>query len=155
MTERFPNLSVLKFSASEWKEFSEKAHLIVFDQKRNPQMDRIDYALVVSEGDSLQGYLTAREFDSESVYWQYGGSFPTTKKNLRAFYCYQKCIDWTKEQGYKRITTLIENENVNYIKLAMKFGFRAIGIRMFEGNILIEFLNDLMKEVSLVEQSAS
>jgi hypothetical protein len=36
----------------------------------------------------------------------------------------------------------VENTNVAYLKLAMKMGFRVIGVRMFKGQVLVELLLD-------------
>lgn len=143
MSERYPHLQVQKLSPLEWASLAAKAHSVVFHERRPFEMERIDYALLVLENGLLMGYLTVREFDQESAYWQYGGGFPSSRDQMKAFYSYKKLIDWSKEQGYKRITTLIESDNVRMMKLAMKFGFRVIGVRMFEKNVLVEFLNDL------------
>lgn len=146
MKDRYEFLEILKFSPLEWELFSENAHLAVFNEKRKFEMERIDYALLIKEGETLLGYLTAREFDADSVYWQYGGCFPTSLDSFKAVHCYEKFLEWTRAQHYKRITTLIENDNIRYMKLAMKFGFKVIGVRLFEGKVLVEFLNDLLKE---------
>ena len=48
-------------------------------------------------------------------------------------------VEWCKPR-YKRITTLIENKNTVMLKMAMKVGFRVIGVRNFQGSILLEHL---------------
>lgn len=146
MIDRYPQIALKKLTPVEWAVLSEKAHQVVFDKKRPASMERIDYALLATENDLLVGYLTARELDADSVYWQFGGAFPDTAA-LKVFFAYQQFLNWTKEQGYKRITTLVENENLRYLKLAMKFGFRIIGCRFFEGEVLVELLNDFSKGI--------
>jgi RimJ/RimL family protein N-acetyltransferase len=133
--------AIKKLTPDEWAELSEAAHHVVFEEKRSWDMDRIDYALICEEGGVPCGYLTARELDKESVYWQYGGAFPGTHSSSRAVAVYEALIDWTLER-YQRITTLVENENVRYLKLALHAGFRIIGCRFFNGIILVELLRE-------------
>ncbi len=104
-------------------------------------MDRIDYAIVLKDENELLGYCTCKELDDESVYWQYGGAFPTAQNSSKAVEVYMVLVSWAHEK-YKRITTLVENDNVRYLKLAMHAGFRIIGVRMFGGKILVELLNE-------------
>lgn len=125
----------------EWRVLSESAHQAMFDEKRPSTMDRIDYALVLKDEAGLVGYCTCRELDDESVYWQYGGAFPGTHSSPKAVEAYTVLVSWAHAK-YKRITTLVENDNVRYLKLAMHAGFRIIGCRMFGGKILVELLNE-------------
>lgn len=136
---------VRKLTKEEWSSLSENAHRAMFKENRPASMDRIDYALIVEDETGICGYVTARELDSEAVYWQYGGAFPGTHSSMKAFAYYGDFIDWTR-QRYKRITTLVENTNVRYLKLAMHYGFRIIGCRTFKGTILVELLNDFEVE---------
>jgi RimJ/RimL family protein N-acetyltransferase len=131
---------VEKINPGEWASLAKDAHLICFNEVREPSMDRIDYALINSrDGDPLN-YCTVRELDSESVYWQYGGAFPNSKGTGTTYYSYQRNAEWTFEQGYKRITTYIENNNVAMLKIAIKVGFRVIGTRTFNNHIMLELL---------------
>lgn len=137
-----------KLLPEEWKLLSEQAHLAMFSESRSSEMDRIDYALIITDEEKkLCGYLTARELDQDSVYWQYGGAFPGTHSSKKAFDVYGELILWAKRH-YKRITTLVKNSNVRYLKLAMHFGFRIIGCRFFNGEVLVELLNEF-SEVNL------
>lgn len=134
-------IQVEQLFPDEWRSISESAHLAMFDEKRSSSMDRIDYALVLKDEKGLCGYCTCRELDDESVYWQYGGAFPGTHGTSKAVEVYMILVEWAHEK-YKRITTLVENENVRYLKLAMHAGFRIIGCRNFGGKILVELLNE-------------
>lgn len=137
-------MRVVQVSKEKWLELSEKAHLIVFNEVKKPELERIDYALMV-ESDSgvpLQ-YATCRELDAESVYFQYGGSFPGTKGSPRSLRCMEKLLDWTEFAGYRRVSFLVENTNEAMLKLAMRCGFLIVGMRNFKGLILLEHLKDL------------
>lgn len=136
---------VERIEKEDWVELSESAHRAVFSESRSRHADRIDYALLAINVGVLQGYCTVRELDSESVYWQYGGAFPTSEKSLRAVAAYKAFVNYTKER-YSRVTTLVENTNVAYLKLAMHFGFRIIGCRLFHGQIFVELLLEFNKE---------
>jgi hypothetical protein len=139
-------LEVHQMPPGQWALYSEDAHKICFSEKRPWQMDRIDFALVAVDTDKRDplGYVTVRELDSESVYWQYGGAFPSSEKSLWAYKAYEKFVKWTKER-YSRVTTLVESENVRYLKMAMSVGFRVIGVRIFKGQVLCELLLEFKK----------
>jgi hypothetical protein len=133
-------VNVERLTADEWRELSEGAHKVVFEEQRPSHFDRIDYALLAVGDDGLpQGYLTARELDSSSVYWQYGGAFPGTKGSSKSFAAYQEFVRWTRER-YGRVTTLVQNTNVVYLKMAMSVGFRIIGVRCFHGDVFCELM---------------
>lgn len=129
---------VIKLSPSEWEKMSEDAHLVVFDELRPTRMDRIDFALLaLDRDDNICAYVTCRELDEESVYWQYGGSFPGSRDTIKSFQAYQAFVRFSKE-NYKHVGTLIENTNQVMLKMAMKVGFIITGIRNFKGSILLE-----------------
>jgi len=132
---------VLKLSESDWKkyELGDYGHQIAFNSSLPPECQRIDYGLLLIDRntDLPVAYMTCREFDKDTVYWQFGGALPPLEKKIWAFSAYLKFVEWHKER-YKRITTLIENDNVAYLKFAMKAGFRIIGLRVFKGKILLE-----------------
>lgn len=134
-------MEIKTLTPGEWAVICSDAHLTVFNEIRDPLMDRIDYALVIEEEGTPLGYLTAREFDSETVYWQFGGAFPTSVSSAKAVECYRHMVEWALHR-YKRIVTYVENENVKYLKLAMHFGFRIIGCRIFNKEILVELMNE-------------
>lgn len=125
--------------AKEWSHLSEKAHLIAFSESKPAEWDRIDFALVVRRGQEPMGYLTCREHDAHTIYWQFGGAFPGTRESSLTFSGYKAFVAWC-EKRYKRVTTLIENDNVVMLKMAMKVGFRIMGIRNYRGHILLEHL---------------
>lgn len=134
--------TVQKIPHYEWTRYmSENAHLIVFDEKRPKDMERIDFALLCTdESDTPLTYVTCRELDSETLYWQFGGSFPGTKGTTKSYHSYIHTTEACWDLGYKRITTLIENTNCVMIKFAMKIGYKIIGIRNFKNHIMLEHL---------------
>lgn len=134
------DLVVTKLSSEDWKSFSENAHLICFNETRPLEMERIDYALMAidKKTDTPVSYITVRECDANTVYWQYGGGFPGTI-GLPAFRSYEAFISWTSER-YKRIYTQIENTNHRMLKMAMKVGYNIIGVKCFNGSVMLEHL---------------
>lgn len=132
-------MEVESWSEKEWSKYAERAHLVVFSKLRPAGMDRIDFALVVKDGSKLMGYVTCREWDSESLYWQFGGAFPGTRETSLSFRGYQAFVRWTKDH-YKRVSTLISNDNAVMLKMAAKVGFKIIGVRTFRNTILLEHL---------------
>lgn len=128
-----------RFTRHEWKEYSEEAHKACFGTFKPRDWDRYDFALAARTETTVMGYVTCREMDSDTLYWQFGGSFPgvrTPQGSLRAF---QGLLDWVKAK-YKRLTFLVENDNCAMLKMAMLHGFRIVGIRNFKGSILLEHL---------------
>lgn len=132
------NIEVEQISKEDWRPLSEKVHLVVFSESKPADFDRIDFALIAkTETKGLMGYVTCREFDAHSLYWQYGGAFPGTKGSSLTLAGYMRFVWWTK-QRYKRVSTLVDNSNIVMLKMAMKVGFRIIGVRNFGGHILLE-----------------
>lgn len=74
------------------------------------------------------GFMTLVEFDSESVYMQHGGNFPTSKGFL-TLKTYQAMVDRARKQ-YKYISTRICNRNTPMIKLALHVGFLITGTQL-------------------------
>jgi hypothetical protein len=118
------------------------AHLAVFSEVQPPEFDRIDFALIIAQEHDPKplAYVTIRELDKETAYLKRGGAFDETLIHSRQA-IYLTGIDWLMER-YLRLTTLVENDNVRYLKLAMAAGFRVIGIRNFKGSILLELLKE-------------
>lgn len=132
-------MRVVKLTKEHWHELSERAHLIVFNKTKKPETERIDFALLVeSDSHVPMQYATCRESDSESIYFQYGGSFPGTKGTINSFRCMELLLQWAEFAGYRRIAFLVENTNEAMLKLAMKCGFLITGIRLHGGYTLLE-----------------
>lgn len=128
-----------KILAPHWEAYcAQYAHRAVFNEHLPPGLERIDYALVAAEGDKPVAYMTVRELDAETVYLKRGGAFDPLEKLYR-LPVYRMFLCWLDER-YERMTTLVQNENVPYLKLAMAAGFRVIGIRTFDGEIFLELL---------------
>lgn len=125
--------------AKDWEKYSADAHMVCFGEVRPAGMNRIDFALTTLEDDVPLTYMTCREVDSESVYMQYGGAFPSAKGTVKSFIGYAMMI---ADLGlrYKRATTLISNKNHTMLKFAMKVGMEIIGVRLFNGEIFVEHM---------------
>jgi len=130
------NVELVRYSASEWYAYSEAAHKLVFKEVREPWLNRIDFALLARVSDRILGYVTCREVDAETVYWQYGGAMDECRglSAVRGFHAFLRDMHRT----YRRVITLVKNDNVGYLHLLMKSGFRVIGVRCFKGEILCE-----------------
>lgn len=132
-------VTIRQVHKEDWAAFSERAHLACFETHKPAEWDRIDYALLIENGDTLMGYATCREWDAQTLYWQFGGAFRGTRSSSMTFKGYQAVAAWSKER-YKRVTTLIENDNTVMLKMALKIGFKIIGTRTFKGSVLVELL---------------
>ncbi len=130
-------MQVERLSAEQWAMLSEDAHKATFETHKPVATERVDFALICTEGRDLKGYLTAKEMDGETVYWQFGGAFPGTKGTHYTFKGYLAFVRWTKEH-YKRIQTRIENTNTAMLHFAAKVGFVVVGVRCVQGSVMLE-----------------
>lgn len=136
---------VVKIEEPDWNRgFSENMHRAVFAKVKPREWDRISYALIGVKDEQLQGYVTVREHDIESVYWQFGGMLPNLQKSVDTVRCYQHLLAWQKQVS-KRITTYTLNTNIAYLKLAMSQGFRIVGTRTTQGEIYVDLLLEFEK----------
>lgn len=134
-------MRIVALTKEQWALLSEKAHLVVFNENKPVAMERIDYALLAEGEDGLpESYATCREIDAETVYWQYGGSFPGTRGTINSLRNFNGFIRYAKEFGYKRICYYVENTNAPMLKLAAKTGFLITGVRNYKGHVLVEHL---------------
>lgn len=138
-------IQVIKYSPKDWEIYSESAHRICFHEIKPANFDRIDFALLCVSNDVPCAYVTCREYDHETVYFQFGGAFPGTQGGMKSWKCYEKLTDFARTK-YRRITTLIENTNTVMLKFAMKMGYRIIGIRNYGGSVLLEHVLEFDKE---------
>lgn len=132
-------MNLMVFPKAEWDKYAEYAHLVCFDEHRPKEMNRYDFALVAEEDGKPLTYMTCREFDSETIYMAYGGSFPSAKGTIKSFRAYELCLEYLSKQ-YSQGTTLIENDNYPMLKFAMKQGLKVIGVRSFKDSVLLEHL---------------
>jgi predicted regulator of Ras-like GTPase activity (Roadblock/LC7/MglB family) len=140
-------VQVVAIPSAEWQQYSEQAHLICFNEHRAADMNRIDFALVADLDGVPQAYMTCREVDSETVYMQYGGAFPSAKGSIKSFRGYEAMLKWLAS-NYKYGTTLIENTNTAMLRFAMQAGLRIIGVRNFKQSILLEHFAEFEKAVA-------
>jgi hypothetical protein len=83
---------VQRLDSAKWSDLSEEAHLLCFNEKRDTSMDRIDFALLTTDGEKPLAYMTCKELDAETVYLQYGGSFPETQGTANSFRAYNQML---------------------------------------------------------------
>lgn len=133
------NLFLNKLDPEEWKKMSPLAHQISFGRDRDPEMDRIDYVLLVNNDREPCCYATIIELDKESVYMQHGGSFPSVAKGVYTVKGYFMFLNWLKER-YETISTRILNTNIAMLKLAFAAGLIVNGMDMSEGYIFLNLI---------------
>lgn len=122
--------------------FSEDAHKIVFGKLKPKTFDRIDYALlVIDEGtDSPIAYVTVRETDHQTVYWQFGGGL-WGQKSIKMARCYDEMLKYQGTKS-KRMWTRIENENYAMLKLALSRKLKICGVFTMNGSTLVELVKE-------------
>ena len=139
-------IKIEKIPAKEWIElYSEMAHRAVFKRIKPAHFDRIDFALLAKEDETVMGYITCREHDHETLYWQFGGAFAALKGTPQVYPVLEALIAECRP-NYKRVYCLIENTKTPMLYLAMKAGFRIMGVRAYQNSILLEHLLEFANE---------
>lgn len=139
-------MKVERITPAEWINFGPEAHLICFNEKRDAQDDRIDFALIAANDQPL-AYMTCRELDAKTVYLQYGGAFPSAKDSVLSFRAYTAMLKALKDAGYLIAGTYIENKNKVMLKFAMKAGWFITGVRTFDGSVMLEHQMKLQEDL--------
>lgn len=127
-------LEVVKISAEEWANICESTMSYSFKDEHWPmEKTRANFALIVQNSETKVPYCfsTLIEFDSESVYMQHGGSFPSAEGTALVGRGYGLMVSWLLN-NYKYISTRIWNKNSAMLKLAAKAGFIITGIQANE-----------------------
>lgn len=131
-----------RIEPKEWKEyFVGLCYPASFGQFREPDMETISFALLVSKENRPISFCTCIEMDRETLYWQFGGAFAEIQKSHEVMQTYMMFVNYTKEH-YKRATTRIENTNIPMLKMAMKCGFLIVGTWNVHGKIYLELVNE-------------
>jgi hypothetical protein len=128
-----------RISAERWKNLSGFAHEAVFGKKKDPLTERISYAWLVIQNDKPAAYITVLELDSDTVYWQFGGAFPWAWNSRTVTKSYDLALS-AQEAISRCIATRIENNNFAMLKLALSRKFMPIGIRTYQGSVLLELV---------------
>lgn len=128
---------VTRLEPKEWEKYAALAHELVFNEIRDPKSERLSFALLAVHDEVPAAYVTCQELDSETVYWQYGGMFPSVKGTINAFRAYQSLVR-TCFDSYPRVCFRVENKNLPMLKFALKLGFEIVGVRVYKGKIFLE-----------------
>lgn len=121
-----------------WDKLSDMAQIATFNESRPAYMNKIDYALGVRTDDAIISWVTVRELDHESLYWQYGGCLPQHQNTLNSFKSYKMMRDFCFKNGTQNISTLVENNNIVMLKMAFKIGFRIIGTKTVDNKTYVD-----------------
>lgn len=120
------SLSLEILSPKDWATISENVHKYSFGTERQPDFDRISYALLVKKDDELAAYATVIELDKESCYMQHGGNFPEVKYGPLTLRSYLMMVNYLRER-YKNVSTRVWNRNRAMLKLTWAGGFTVTG----------------------------
>lgn len=136
---------VLKwFDRAAWSQIADKVHGAVFQESRPPDFERYDFVIVAEEqeGEKLVGYCTCAEVNSEIVKLNFGGVMPNFRRTPMVVESYRFFLNALRSR-YHAALTLIKNDNLPSLKLAMSQGFRVVGVTNYRGDILLELLLNL------------
>lgn len=138
--------SIEQVFAKDWiGKFSEDAYRASFGELRDSSLERFDFSIMaIDENNNISGFITCKEMDSETLYWQHGGTFKNYAKTIHVIGGYREFLNWAKER-YKRVTTRIENINHSMLKMALAVGFTIIGTCVVNNKIYLELVNEFME----------
>lgn len=130
---------VHRLEPAQWAELAPHASLISFGTNRPAGVDRVDFALLIERPDTGKpaGYATIQETEWGFAHVQFAGSFPETKSTLHTVRAFVAGLNWLSAR-YNYITCRVENTNRPMLKLAMAAGFNIIGVRTFDGHVLLD-----------------
>lgn len=133
------SLSLLKLTPEEWRMSARDAHVAAFDEMPPEGYDNIDAALLVINTivDKPIVYITVKDLGGGEVYLKHGGAFDLAKNSTWAFSAYRLAIAHLSE-SYNKMSTLVHNTNIKYLKMALSVGFKVTGMKVVEGNTLLE-----------------
>lgn len=137
-------MKIVKVTEDAWRwSFSEAAHKAVFGKLKAADRDRIDFAylFVKPETDKPIGYVTCRETDSETLYWQYGGILEAYRNSVVGLRVVKAALDHCLGE-YQRVHCLIENDNRSMLGLALKAGMKITGLRTYGTSVLLEHVKE-------------
>lgn len=131
-------MKVILVNKEDWKQsFSRYAHEAAFGKIRDPEHERIDYALLAINGAVPVGYATVRELDRDTAYWPYGGVFPQWHGTPVSNKVFETCLC---KQGTltKRLRFLVERKNFPMLRIALKKEFLVTGLRVSGEDVFVE-----------------
>lgn len=134
-------LRIETISKEDWAKISTEAHLISFGEYALPHEDRIDYAVLVLDGEKPAGFSTIKEMDSVTAYMQHGGAFPDHEKTVHVVKQYRAMLKFLASK-YEIVTTRILNTNTAMLRLAMSSGFVINGTYFHKPNLYVELKFD-------------
>lgn len=126
-------------TAEEWKQFSNKSHIVVFGYDRPSELDRVDLARIVIHKGEVGGFITCKEMDAETCYIQHGGVYPNFEKSLHVLRGYMALLNDIKSM-YKIVWTRVENTNIPMLKMALSQGFIINGCSKVKNKLYLELI---------------
>lgn len=138
------------YLSEEWNKLAKDAHLICFNENRDPETNRYDYVLCSFKEDEAQticGYIGIQEQDKNTAYLQHGGAFPSMMSTALVGRSYRLALNYLKER-YDLLLCTILNDNLGMLNLAMKEGFRVIGVDYDQqkNKVVLRLANYIYKE---------
>lgn len=137
---------VKQVDSGYWKaNMSKDSHVVAFGEYRPPDIDRSDFVIIaIDQLDKYSGYITCKEMDSKSLYWQFGGPMPNYRGTIHVINILHSAMHWCRER-YSRINTKVESTNLAMIKMHMKVGFLITGSTIFDGKVFLEMAQEFKK----------
>ncbi len=96
------------------------------------------------ETENPVGFISGFQTHPNTFHLQYGGIIPTERKKLKYKHFLPDTLKGLRETyGTNFFTTIVENDNVSWIKMLIFYGFKIMGVRAMNGKTYVEFLKEL------------
>lgn len=133
-------MAITFYTKDDWRETAPLAHICVFDKVIGPDLERVDFALVVGDKQTPHGYITVKEHDGQTAYLQRGGLFEQVRGKGLSEPQFLECLDWFWGRGFTKVFFNVKNDNIPMIKLGLNTGFKISGMRQFKQELLLEMM---------------
>lgn len=137
-------MRIVQIDRVEWiKNFQNDAYKKVFEDDDTSSMDRslFDHAFVVVDDKTEMPiiYNTIKQSSTDSVFIEFGGSFPEYRGSMKVKPAFKILLDMYKNGGAKVVHLNTKNTNVAMQKLALSTGFTQFGVHLSAGNLFLEY----------------
>jgi len=135
-------MKVTLFSRQEWLEyFGNDAHFSVFKESVGDTLNKsfFDAAAVVFDNTLPVIYTTVKQLSEDSVYLEFGGSFPEYRGSFKVLKAFKLLIETFKNSGALMVGFATKNDNVAMQKLGLGAGFLPCGFHTTKSGVFIEY----------------
>jgi hypothetical protein len=126
------------------KEFSENAHLSVFEPDVGYEPGSLDFALMTidEEKDAPIIYTTVKDLPKKGAYIEFGGSFPDYRGSSKVLRAFIQMTDYFRVENYKFVCFGCRNNNIPMNRLGLSAGYIPTGMLYDREKLFLEYTKE-------------